>query len=73
MPDLLMSRELLAGNDPNHRAPHQRGGAMRSARFTEEQILAVLAEGTSGMPILEVCQRHGITKTTYYRWKTQYG
>lgn len=45
---------------------------MRQSRFTDEQILAILKEGAAGH-IRLLCRRHGITPTTYYRWKAQFG
>lgn len=45
---------------------------MRESRFTDEQVLAILGEGAAGAPIRQLCRRHGITTTTYYRWKAQF-
>lgn len=45
---------------------------MRKSRFTESQILAVLAEGETGRPVAEVCRKHGISTATYYQWKSKY-
>jgi putative transposase len=46
---------------------------MKQSRFTDEQVVAILAEGAAGAPVRQLCRRHGITTTTYYRWKAQYG
>lgn len=46
---------------------------MRRSRFTEEQIIAVLAEQERGMSTAEVCRRHGISSATFYKWKARYG
>lgn len=46
---------------------------MRKSRFTESQMLAILKEGESGLPVAEVCRKHGISNATYYQWKSKYG
>ncbi len=46
---------------------------MRQSRFTEEQIIAILAEQELGMKTAEVCRKHGISPSTFYKWKARYG
>lgn len=46
---------------------------MKGKRFTEEQIITVLKESEAGAATKELCRRHGITETTFYRWKSKYG
>ncbi len=46
---------------------------MRKKRFSEEQIIGVLKSAEAGMAVKEVCRQHGITETTYYRWKKKFG
>ena len=46
---------------------------MRQSRFTEAQIVGVLHEHEAGAKIAELCRRHGITETTFHRWKRKYG
>jgi putative transposase len=46
---------------------------MKRQRHTEEQIIAVLNEAQAGTAIDELCRRHGISQTTYYKWKQRFG
>jgi len=39
---------------------------MRKSRFTEEKIIAVLAEQERGMGTAEICRKHGISQQTFY-------
>lgn len=32
----------------------------------------MLKEGETGMPVAELCRKHGISNTTYYQWKSKY-
>jgi putative transposase len=45
---------------------------MRKSRFTESQIVAILKQGEGGMPIAEIVRQHGISKATYFPWRSKY-
>lgn len=34
--------------------------------------MAILGEGEAGLPVAEVCRKHGISNATYYQWKSKY-
>ena len=46
---------------------------MRKSRFSEEQIIAILAEQERGASTTEMCRRHGVSQTTFYQWKAKFG
>ncbi len=42
-------------------------------RFTEEQIIGFLREAESGLPVTELCRRHGFSESSYYLWRNKFG
>lgn len=46
---------------------------MRRSRFTENEIIHLLAEASSGVSIAEICKAAGITERTFYRWRRSFG
>ena len=46
---------------------------MKAKRFGEEQIIGVLKQAESGMPVPDVLRTHGIASGTFYRWKAKFG
>jgi|TARA_Y100000815_G_scaffold251204_1_gene254511 putative transposase len=46
---------------------------MRKSGFTEAQIIGMIKEQEAVMPTAEVCRRHGLSPTTFYKPKSKYG
>lgn len=46
---------------------------MKTTRFSESQIFAVLKQADAGIPIKDICRQAGISQATYYQWKSKYG
>lgn len=42
-------------------------------RFTEEQIIGFLKEIDAGMPVKELCRKHGFSEASYYLWRSKFG
>ena len=42
-------------------------------RFTEEQIIGFLREAEIGLPVKELCRRHGFSEASYYLWRSKFG
>ena len=46
---------------------------MKKSRFTESQIVAILKEGEAGVSPAELARKHGISRATYFNWRSKYG
>lgn len=46
---------------------------MRRNRFTEEQIIVILREHETGVPVLNLRREHGVSDGSIYKWKSRFG
>lgn len=42
-------------------------------RFSEEQIIGFLREVEAGLPVKELCRKHGFGEASYYLWRSKFG
>lgn len=42
-------------------------------RYSEEQIIGFLREAESGIPVKELCRKHGFSDGSFYTWRSKYG
>jgi putative transposase len=42
-------------------------------RYSEEQIIGFLKEAESGVPVKELCRRHGFSEASFYAWRSKFG
>ena len=42
-------------------------------RFTEAQIVGFLREADTGIPVKELCRKHGFSDASYYLWRSRFG
>ena len=46
---------------------------MKKAHFSDSQILAILKQAETGVPIPELCREHGMSNSSFYKWRSKYG
>ena len=46
---------------------------MKTSRFSDAQIIAILKQAQSGTPVPELCRQHTISSATFYKWRSKYG
>ena len=46
---------------------------MKRKRYSEAQILGFMKEASSGIPVKELCRKHGFSDASFYNWRSKYG
>jgi len=46
---------------------------MKTSRYTDSQILAILKQSEAGSPIPELCREHGMSTASFYKWRSKFG
>jgi len=46
---------------------------MRKSKFSETQIVEILKDAESGVPVAELLRKHGVSKATFFKWRSKYG
>ena len=46
---------------------------MKKSRYSDSQILAIIKQAESGVPISELCREHGMSSASFYKWRAKYG
>ena len=46
---------------------------MRKSKFSETQIVGILRDAESGVPVPDLLRKHGVSKATFFKWRSKYG
>ena len=46
---------------------------MKRSRYSDSQIMAILKQAESGVPIPDLCREHGMSNASFYKWRARYG
>jgi len=46
---------------------------MRKSKFSETQIVEMLKDAGSGVAVADLLRKHGVSKATFFKWRSKYG
>ncbi|MGX0976071.1 transposase-like protein [Roseovarius sp. MBR-51] len=46
---------------------------MKTSRYSEAQIMAILRQAEGGVPVAQLCREHGMSDASFYKWRAKYG
>ena len=46
---------------------------MKTGRYTEAQVIAILRQAEGGVPVAQLCREHGMSNALFYKWRAKYG
>ena len=46
---------------------------MKNGRYSDGQIMGILRQAESGVPVTELCREHGISNASFYKWRAKFG
>ena len=46
---------------------------MKTGRFSDAQIMGILKQAESGVPVSELCREHGMSSASFYKWRAKFG
>lgn len=45
---------------------------MKKSRYTDAQIMGILRQADSGVPVSSLCREHGMSSASFYKWRAKY-
>jgi putative transposase len=46
---------------------------MKTARYSDAQIMGILKQAEGGTPVSELCREHGMSSASFYKWRAKFG
>ena len=46
---------------------------MKQSKYSDAQILSILKQAESGVPVSELCREHGMSNASFYKWRAKFG
>ena len=46
---------------------------MRTSRYSDSQIMAILKQAEASTPVPALCREHGMSSALFYKWRSKFG
>jgi putative transposase len=46
---------------------------MKTSRYSDSQIMAILKQNETGISVSDLCREHGMSSASFYKWRAKYG
>ena len=46
---------------------------MKKKKYSDAQIMGILKQAESGVPVSELCREHGMSSASFYKWRSKFG
>jgi putative transposase len=46
---------------------------MKTSRFSDAQIMAILRQAEDGVPVSQLCREHDMSDASFYKWRARQG
>ena len=46
---------------------------MKKSKYSDAQIMRILKQAESGVPVADLCREHGMSSASFYKWRSKYG
>ncbi len=46
---------------------------MKQSKYSDAQIMGILKQAESGVPVAELCREHGMSSASFYKWRAKFG
>ncbi len=46
---------------------------MRKSKCSRSQIVGMLKDAESGVPVADLLRKHGVSRATFFNWRSKYG
>lgn len=46
---------------------------MKNKRYSDAQIMGILKQAESGVPVSALCREHGMSNASFYKWRAKFG